>query len=494
MNGRRWKKIPSLNTRMKLIVFSTLLPLTILIGYLLYVLNSSVQTFDRVSNSVNYASRYASEFKERMDYSMYYAIVWDMDLKELREGMYSVGGTALVDPYQYIGELRSACQEMAEIATVKSNQYLPELIENSLNSLEKLVEEIDTNMQERGHYDENTELLESVRNLTGLIEDNIQGYINAENANFADIKEELMDNTHYAMKVCVVAVIVVAAFTLAMSTLTVRSVVKPIQKLCEMARQVAKGNFSARTQVEASDEIAVLTNSFNDMTSEIGYLIENIKKEQENLRATESKLLQAQINPHFLYNTLDTIVWLAEEKRNEEVVSMVTFLSDFFRTTLSKGRDYITLEEEEKHVESYLKIQHFRYQDIMDYEIQIDADLYEFLIPKMTLQPLVENALYHGVKNKRGKGKITIRGYRAGESIILEVEDNGKGMTPEELHRLRQHVSGEEPGADQGFGLANVNQRIHYYFGKEYGLSFESTLDKGTKVTIALPAKNIIQK
>ena len=145
-------------------------------------------------------------------------------------------------------------------------------------------------------------------------------------------------------------------------------------------------------------------------------------------------------------------------------------------------------------MESYLKIQHFRYQDIMDYEIQIDADLYEFLIPKMTLQPLVENALYHGVKNKRGKGKITIRGYRAGESIILEVEDNGKGMTPEELHRLRQHVSGEEPGADQGFGLANVNQRIHYYFGKEYGLSFESTLDKGTKVTIALPAKNIIQK
>ena len=192
-----------------------------------------------------------------------------------------------------------------------------------------------------------------------------------------------------------------------------RSVTRPIQKLCSVTQKVAEGDFTVKTKVENTDEISVLTQSFNDMTEEIGVLVEDIKKKQANLHIAETKLLQAQINPHFLYNTLDTIVWLAEENKKEEVVSMVTALSEFFRTTLSKGRDFITVKEEESHVESYLKIQQFRYQDIMDYEINIDESMYGFVIPKLTLQPLVENALYHGVKNKRGKGMIRITGEEA---------------------------------------------------------------------------------
>ena len=146
------------------------------------------------------------------------------------------------------------------------------------------------------------------------------------------------------------------------------------------------------------------------MVEQIGNLVEDIRVEQLNLRATELKLLQAQINPHFLYNTLDAIIWLAEAGEKDQVVMMVTALSDFFRTTLSKGRDFITVEEEERHIDSYLKIQQFRYRDILAYEIDIPEELYQYQILKLTLQPLVENALYHGIKNKHGLGHILVTG------------------------------------------------------------------------------------
>lgn len=175
--------------------------------------------------------------------------------------------------------------------------------------------------------------------------------------------------------------------------------------------------------MESKDEIAVLADNFNDMTVEIGRLVERIKEEQANIRNMESKLLQAQINPHFLYNTLDTIVWLAESGRDEEVVKMTSYLSEFFRTTLSKGKDYITLEEEKRHVESYLQIQQFRYQDIMDYRIEMDEEIMDYTVPKLTLQPLVENALYHGIKKKRGGGTILIEGKLEGNKILLKVID-----------------------------------------------------------------------
>ena len=161
----------------------------------------------------------------------------------------------------------------------------------------------------------------------------------------------------------------------------------------------------------------------------------------------------------FLFMNED--VWLAEEKKSAEVVKMVTSLSDFFRTTLSKGHDYITVKEERTHIESYLEIQQFRYQDILDYEIQMDEEIYGYIIPKLTLKPLVENALYHGIKNKRGKGKILITGKKQGDKIIFQVIDNGKGMTEEELNSLRKKMAGTDTGDEaKGFGVSNVYQRI----------------------------------
>ena len=176
------------------------------------------------------------------------------------------------------------------------------------------------------------------------------------------------------------------------------------------------------------------------MAGEIGSLVENIKEKEKNLHLMETRLLQEQINPHFLYNTLDAIVWLAEDNQKEDVISMVTYLSNFFRTTLAQGKDFVSIREEKSHIESYLRIQGFRYQDIMEYEIKMEDNIMEYKIPKLLLQPLVENALYHGVKNKRGKSRIVLEGYREDDELVFKVIDNGKGMSKEILTTLRNNI------------------------------------------------------
>ena len=194
-----------------------------------------------------------------------------------------------------------------------------------------------------------------------------------------------------------------------------------------------------------------------------------------------------------MYNTLDTIVWLAEAGKKKEVIAMVTYLSDFFRTTLSGGSDIISIKDEERHVESYLKIQKFRYQDVLDYKIDFESLIYDYTIPKLMIQPLVENALSHGIRNKRGKGVLTVIGRKKGDYIEFEVQDNGKGMSEEELNRLRKRLIRNDINIveNSGFGLVNVNERIGYYYGEGCGLFIESVLGEGTIAKIRIKAKNI---
>ena len=206
------------------------------------------------------------------------------------------------------------------------------------------------------------------------------------------------------------------------------------------------------------------------------------------MRKADLRLLQEQINPHFLYNTLDTIIWLVEADQPQQAVDMVVTLSDFFRLVLSKGKEHISIKEEEQHISSYLKIQEVRYHDILEYEINIDKVLYEYQILKMTLQPLVENALYHGIKYKRAKGRIYISGEKENNMILLTVKDNGVGMEPEELEFLQKEIRRPCQETEKGYGLANVNERLRIYYGPEYGLNIMSEKGRGTEVTVTIPA------
>lgn len=178
-----------------------------------------------------------------------------------------------------------------------------------------------------------------------------------------------------------------------------------------MTRQISAGDFSARAGVETRDEVSQLADSVNEMSKHLEVMVSQIKEDERKMRYAELRLLQEQINPHFLYNTLDTIIWLIEGNLSEQAVDMVVSLSDFFRLVLSHGKEFITIKDEELHIRSYLEIQQVRYHDILDYEISIEPALYPYRILKLTLQPLVENALYHGIKYKRAKGKITISGF-----------------------------------------------------------------------------------
>jgi two-component system sensor histidine kinase YesM len=265
-----------------------------------------------------------------------------------------------------------------------------------------------------------------------------------------------------------------------------------LKKLHDVTTTITKNDLQALMTGDNVDEITELGMSFNIMIGKIKELLDSKIKEQEELKKAELRALQAQINPHFLYNTLDTIIWMAESKQTDQVVEIVSALSNFFRISLSKGMDWITIGEEVERIRNYLTIQKMRCRDILDFKINVDDDVAENTILKLILQPLVENALYHGIKNKRQGGMISVRARRRNENeILLEVEDDGIGFTPEKLAQLRAELEDDSGDIklESGFGIGNVNKRIRLYYGRPYGLSIRSEYAAGTCVTLVIPAK-----
>ena len=292
-------------------------------------------------------------------------------------------------------------------------------------------EMIEDNIREGNRYEDNMEIWENdVQIVTSLVGDTISQYIYYEIRGIQESRQQYQDFFVNMIRFSIIAFTLILVLFLFLSYYIPLSITSPIRRLTQVTDQVAKGDLTVRSDVTGGVEAQVLSDSLNTMIDKINELLEQVKTEQIRLRKAEFELLQSQINPHFLYNTLDAIVWLAEAGEQKKVVSMVGSLSDFFRISLNQGQDILDVKEELQHVRSYLEIQQMRYQDILQYEICVPEELNHCQIPKITLQPLVENALYHGIKNKRGKGMIRIEGELDGEDCILLITDNGKGMTP----------------------------------------------------------------
>lgn len=488
MNKNR-KRI-SLNTRLAVIALAVFIPLSVALAYSIYSMSEATSSYSEITKSITCAND-SLDFKETMDYSVYLAVVRKESFWELGKGEVTVNGIVTVNPYEYISDMKMKCGELSDMASVEVNHNLVTRLSNTLDALTVNVRDLERSIQVGRSYEDNMDYLdENIYMLTTVVEEGIQEYIETETAQLQRIShlQEKHDDRIWILSILIAALAVYVAVILTVRV--IRNITEPIRRICGLTEKVSEGDFSVRVEGSHIQEIQVLADSFNSMTGEIGTLVDDIKEKEKNLHLIETRLLQEQINPHFLYNTLDAIVWLAEDNRNEDVIAMVTYLSNFFRTTLAQGRDFVTVEEEESHIESYLRIQGVRYQDIMEYEIDMERDIYNYEIPKLLLQPLVENALYHGVKNKRGKSRIFVWGYQEGDNLIFKVNDNGKGMSRETLEKLRKNI---EKGIDQtendSFGLANVNQRIKYYYGEEYGLEIESEENVGTEAVITLSAK-----
>ena len=299
-------------------------------------------------------------------------------------------------------------------------------------------------------------------------------------------------------------IIRVTTFTLFLAVIIVylfvypvtNSISKPISLLYTAMSEATKGNLDISLPDSNQLEIKHLFNNFNTMVNSINVLMKTMKKEQENLRIAELKALQAQINPHFLYNSIDGVVWSVESGNNKNAIELLIALSNFYKHTLSKGREIVSLSTEFEHAKSYLQVVHMRYQDIFDYSFDLSNIDLNILFPKIILQPIIENAIYHGIKNKRypnsDKGHITIKIVEHSKYILkISIIDNGIGIKSNDLDKLNKAVHSNDL-QQKNFGLRNVNQRIKLFFGKEYGVNIISKHNVGTTVEITIPSKGNI--
>ena len=299
---------------------------------------------------------------------------------------------------------------------------------------------------------------------------------------------ELLSKSRQAQSVYVLTAIVLVIVALLFSRFMARSITLPIQKLRDSMKKVQEGDFSVSdVVVDSRNEIGSLTKSFDVMTHRIQELMEQNVHEQEEKRKSELKALQSQINPHFLYNTLDSIIWMAEGKKNEEVVLMTASLARLLRQSISNEDEVVPIANEVEYARGYLTIQKMRYKDKLEFQIDVDSSILYIPLIKLVLQPIIENAIYHGLKYKESKGLLIVKGFMKDGNAVLQVIDDGVGMDEETLshiydkHKVNYHSN--------GVGVYNVQKRLKLYYGDDYGITYESEKGKGTTATITIPGR-----
>lgn len=373
------------------------------------------------------------------------------------------------------------------------NTYLIEVARRTVGTAENYIGQIIRNVETDRPVQMNEELLDEIQQVSDLLNDVV--------SDFTAFEIRLSEERNASLQVTnmVMSLLQVGVFAAALGFLYVNNrsmehrINQPLQQMQAMADRIAHGDFGARIEDSQVSELNELAESMNQMAEHLDRLMQANIEKQKNLRRAEQQILQAQISPHFLYNTLDTIVALAESEQIDDVVTTTIALSNFHRISLSKGHDWIPVSQETAQIESYLTIQKIRYGMLLNYEISIDPDIMGEYMVKILLQPLVENAIYHGIKHSRKGGTVTVRGWREGDCLLFEVGNTPPGMEAEKLEALVASLKQEQSHPTKlekpGYGLFNVNQRIRIFYEVDEGLTIESSPETGTRVCLRLPLR-----
>lgn len=445
---------------------------------MMQVLSYSRQ-YDAIITNITTANSISGSVKPAMDNEIWKIVAGKITFSEGKQ-------------YEIIDTVEAQVRWMMANTDSHRAQVKLDLILRTLQSLKEAVDRMGDKIAHQSTSVENEAVLENIRFVTTVLDEVVQNYVLYEVNRTEGQYQAMREGFGRWQTFSVVLILSAVGFSVMAAWSLSKSIYIPIKKLHDVTTTITKNDLQILMSRDNVDEITELGLSFNIMIGKIKELLDSKIKEQENLKKAELRALQAQINPHFLYNTLDTIIWMAESKKTDQVVEIVSALSSFFRISLSKGMDWITIGEEVERIRNYLTIQKMRYQDILDFKIEVDADVARNTILKLILQPLVENALYHGIKNKRQGGTIRVYARRKSpDEVLLEVVDDGIGFTPEKLTQLRAELEDEsgEIKMETGFGIGNVNKRIRLYYGKPYGVSIRSEYNTGTCVTLVIPAK-----
>lgn len=388
---------------------------------------------------------------------------------------------------QLLQQVQSKMEEMLQRSGGEATHYLSAAW-RATETIDTYITRLGDQMAAAAAVSRNEELYQEIRSVGQLAGSMLDRYIESKIQHMGRLNNQIQQGLTAGAVLLVLAVGLAIGFVMRVSRRVDHAIRTPILELETMTARIAQGDLTARVPPAEIEELVRLTSDLNRMAQQIDELLHARVEQEKTLKKAELRTLQAQITPHFMYNTLETIVWLAEEGNNRKVVEMTMAFTNFLRISLSQGKDYITVEREKQHVASYLAIQSVRYGSIMRYEIHIDPALAQKHMLKLMLQPLVENAIYHGIKRKRGRGQIRVVGERQGDEMYFAVEDNGLGMEPEQLAAVRQNLRNPapcDPDTKGGYGLRNVAERLRLYYGRE--LTMESEYRKGTRVSFRLP-------
>lgn len=442
------------------------------------ILNYSRQ-YDAIINNITTANSINGYIKPAIDTEMWNIVAGKTEFAQGKQ-------------YEIISGANGKLQWMTDHAASAESRIKLEVIGRTMKTLTHYVDVMGEQIAQGSTVAQNEAVLGDIRGVSSVVEEVVQDYVLFE-VNQADQQYRVMSQGFTQWEIFYLVLLIAAiGFSVISAWAISRSIYIPIKRLHDVTATLTKNDLQALVTRDNVDEITELGLSFNIMIGKIRELLDAKVREQENLKRAELRALQAQINPHFLYNTLDTIIWMAEAQKTDQVIEIVSALSSFFRISLSKGRDWITIGEEIERIKNYLTIQRMRYRDIMDFEIAADEEVLNNTILKLILQPLVENALYHGIKNKRCGGTIVVRARQQNENeVLLEVEDNGIGFTPEKLVQLQAELDDDSGDVklESGFAIGNVNKRIRLYYGRQYGLSIKSEYSTGTCAALVIPAR-----